>query len=318
MQKAKPPVDQAEALSFIQRTFSESIYEITPINEGQIAQTFSLKNTDQPREYILRFTDQSIGLLKEAYIYQHFASPSFPMPRILATGTWKDLYYVISEKVAGVSMSQLSLASLELALPQIILTLQAIHATSVTFTTGYGNFNEQGIGMAKDWPSYLRSVREEEVEESFYGKWHSLFETTFLEKVFFDYIYDQMESLLVYCPTERFLIHGGYGYGNLMLDTQNNQVTGVIDWADAKFGDFLYDVVWLDFWSPSPDIDFIQLFRDYYVAQEIPVVNFTERVLCYACFIGLDALRFFAKKNDLGAYEYTCTRLQSLLSKTRT
>jgi hygromycin-B 4-O-kinase len=317
MQKAKPPVDKASALSFIQRVFSEKIYEITPINEGQIAQTFSLKNNDQQQEYILRFTDQSISLFKEAYIYQHFASASFPLPRILATGTWQDLCYVISEKVAGVSMSQLSLASLELALPQIIQTLQAIHTTSVIFTTGYGNFSEQGIGIVKDWPSYLRRVREEEAEESFYGKWHSLFETTFLEKAFFDYIYAQMESLLVYCPNERFLVHGNYGYGNLMLDAQSGQVTGVIDWADAKFGDFLYDVAWLDFWSPSPTIDFARLFTDYYAAQKNPVVHFTERVLCYTCFIGLDSLRFFAKKKDFEAYNYTCNRLQSLLSKAR-
>ena len=44
-----------------------------------------------------------------------------------------------------------------------------------------------------------------------------------------------------------YLLHGDYGFDNVLVD--QGKISGVLDWANAKYGDFLYDVAWLDFWS---------------------------------------------------------------------
>jgi hypothetical protein len=54
----------------------------------------------------------------------------------------------------------------------------------------------------------------------------------------------------------------------------------------------------------------------HYYQQRLGVILFyEERVLCYECFIALGAIRFFAKKGDEQAYQWT-RRVQQLLPYT--
>ena len=65
-----------------------------------------------------------------------------------------------------------------------------------------------------------------EKEGDFYGRWHGLFETSFLERPLFDQLYAEMESLFPYLPDERHLIHGDYGFNNVLA--QDGEITAVI------------------------------------------------------------------------------------------
>jgi aminoglycoside phosphotransferase (APT) family kinase protein len=54
-----------------------------------------------------------------------------------------------------------------------------------------------------------------------------------------------MDELLLCCTTQKHLVHGDFGFHNTISDGQ--AITGVLDWADSRLGDFLYDVVTLTF-----------------------------------------------------------------------
>ena len=82
----------------------------------------------------------------------------------------------------------------------------------------YGLFDGHGQGFFPDWSSNLTFVKDEERADGFFGKWHGLFETSFLDRQRFDRVYGHMEALLPCCPGERSLIHGGYGFGNLLVN----------------------------------------------------------------------------------------------------
>ncbi len=47
----------------------------------------------------------------------------------------------------------------------------------------------------------------------------------------------------------------------------------------------------------------------YYQAQGISVPAYDERLRCYQCYIGLDALRFSAKSNQPNAYRWARKRI---------
>jgi hypothetical protein len=47
--------------------------------------------------------------------------------------------------------------------------------------------------------------------------------------------------------------------------------------------------------------------------QASPFPFYEERVLCYQCYTGLDAMCFFAKKGDYQAYQWTRQRILQLV-----
>jgi hygromycin-B 4-O-kinase len=81
---------------------------------------------------------------------------------------------------------------------------------------------------------------------------------------------------------------------------------------DARYGDFLYDVAWLDFGSPEDGWQ--ELFREHYALIGRQVPSYRERVLCYQCYIALDGLRFHAKGRDKPSYDWVRERILSLTS----
>ena len=126
----------------------------------------------------------------------------------------------------------------------------------------------------------------------------------------FERIYTQMERLLEILPEERYFVHGGYGFGNLLV--ANGRVAAVLDWIDAKYGDFLYDVASLDFWDPKRG--YSKSFHANYVARDIAVPSYEKRLLCYKCYIALDSLRFFAKSNNTKGYQWVKQRILNLIT----
>lgn len=309
MDNIKPVVDQETILALLGETLALPIETLTPIQGGLIAQTVIFRAGDH--EYILRFNPGNFDVTfqKEMFIYTHFASPNIPIPPILRVGRLGDLTYAISRKMAGRRLLSLSRAEYELSLPSLIQTLNAIHQVNVLNWQGYGWIDDNGIGMFPSWKGFIARIIEEERPDGFFGKWHALFQTTFLEREFFETVYQHMLRLLVFCPEERYLVHGGYGFNNVLAE--DGKVTALLDWTDAMYGDFLYDVAWLDYWDPGRDYQ--ALFRADYAERGIDVPDFEQRLLCYQCYIALDGMRFNAKSDQATAYKWVKDRITGLL-----
>jgi hygromycin-B 4-O-kinase len=233
MSESKPSVAQEQILALLQEQFSAPILHLTPMTEGQIAQTLAF--TVEGQDYILRFTrHMRVNLEKEAYLYEHIASPQIPIPPIMKVGRLGELHYAISHRVPGKPMNKLPRQEYDQLLPTLIETLAVIHHVDVRDRLNYGTFNDDGIGLFPSWRRYLEQIREEEEPWEFYGKWHGLFEQAFLEREIFEHIYSQMVHLLDACPEERFLVHGDYGLSNVIV--HEGRITGVLDWLEAKYG----------------------------------------------------------------------------------
>ncbi len=101
-----------------------------------------------------------------------------------------------------------------------------------------------------------------------------MFDERFLDRQYFDDILARMNYLLKYCPEERYLVHADFGFGNVLA--HEGKITAVLDWTEARYGDFLFDVAWLDL--GVPEMDFISCFRNYYASMECNVPYFEERI----------------------------------------
>ncbi len=308
MQSIKPVVDRARLLGLLAEAFEQPIQHLALVGGGLVAQTYSFWAAGVP--YILRFVTESIEVSyqKEAFIHAAFASPAIPIPPILKVGRTGGLFYAISRKLPGRGLQSLSRVEYAKTLPGVMETLYAIHQVDVRGWRGYGWLDDHGTGMFASWRAFLAKIIKEERADGFYGEWHTLFKTSFLERDFFETVYQHMLDRLDHCPEDRHLVHGGYGYNNVLA--REGCVTAVLDWIDAMYGDFVYDIAYIDFWPSG--IDLAERFRRLYQARGVGLSHYQERLACYKAYIGLDALRFFAKTDDYAAYQAARQILQGL------
>ena len=304
----KSAITQNAVKMILQRYFNGDVKHLSPIKPGHFAQVYSFQVGQI--EYVIRAvtSTKATSFTKEQFIFSHLLSEHIPVPQILCIGQTGECHYAIASRIPGVPLDTLSQPEQERVLPQLIALLDAIHQTDISAYQGYGYFDERGIGAPASWHTYLRAIKDEEPEEFYFGKWHTLFDETFLDKEHFFRIYQQMEEALTYCSEERHLLHGDYGFDNILVKA--GLITGILDWSQAHYGDPLYEVGRLDFWSPCSG--YLFRFREYYQVQGRQMPHFEKRIRCYQCHTALDALRFFAKNDDQQAYNWVLNRSTEL------
>jgi hygromycin-B 4-O-kinase len=304
MRDLRPEVGHDDVMDLLGQHFSAPIRDLERVEGGQVARTFSFRVGADA--FILRFNFRlGANFEKEAFIARLFSVSGIPIPPLLHIGRLGELHYAISRKAPGVPLDQLNRADVDALIPALVAILDAIHAVDVSATGGYAVAGNDGNGLFPGWRQSLAAIREEEPEWDYFGRWHALFETTFLEREVFDRIYGHMERLLPFCPEDRRLIHGNFGYGNVLV--RDGVITAVLDWQEAGYGDHLYDVAQIDFWDAEGR--WADRFHDHYENLELTVPHFPERIRCYQLYTGLNALRFFAKQGNEDAYRWVRERL---------
>ncbi|WP_394340909.1 phosphotransferase [Pedobacter cryoconitis] len=61
--------------------------------------------------------------------------------------------------------------------------------------------------------------------------WQEPGRKSWLDSVLFSKLHHRMQELFPYLPKQKSILHGDYGYDNLLLNTQH-QVTAVLDWGE--------------------------------------------------------------------------------------
>lgn len=296
----KTKIEQELVVDFLQEHFDNSITEIEFLKGGESSQAFSFNSNGE--NLVVRINTDDASFKKDAYVVDHFVTKQIPAPRIIEVGKFDDkLFYAISEKAEGRTVNTFSPDEYKKVLPEMLSILDSIHSTDIRDTSGYGKWKpEDGVGELDSWKESILSVHE-------YVKDGNLFKNSFLEKDVWDKVYLELEKLVDFCPEERYLVHGDYGSDNVVSDGE--KITGVLDWAASRYGDFLYDIAWLSFWGTKRDPQ--KIVENIYRGKDIP--NFEERLLCYKLRIALGSLSFYAYSNQKEKYDLVKQRLLDLL-----
>jgi hygromycin-B 4-O-kinase len=306
MSIVKTAIDQSTVEQLLRAHFGNTITQIDRLPGGELSQAFSALTSDG--SYVLRINRHGLAYAKDAFAAHTFASAKLPIPAVIASGQLNNtLVYAISVRAPGDPLNTLSAAAYQHVLPQLMQTLDAIHQTDVSRYSGAGPWDAGGKGLYPRWDLHLRSIRDQPAD-GFWANWRQLLSETFFEPAVFETIYAQMCQLLHFCPHERWLVHGDYGFDNVLSDGQT--ITAVIDWSNAAYGDFLYDIARLDFFDPAAQ--FKERYRQWYAERDQSVPFYEERIRCYQYNIGLDGLRFYAKSGQYEAYGSTRERLLAL------
>ncbi|HYI14149.1 MAG TPA: phosphotransferase, partial [Thermomicrobiales bacterium] len=293
---------------------SDRIEDIQPLTGGFFSRAFAFDAAG--RQYVIRLNPEdhaAESFAKDDYAWRHFASPALPIPRIVATGTTADGYYAISELVADRTLGECTLAERQAVLPALLDTLEAVGQADVSASRGYGDWDGAGTGRFANWRAFLASAIDNH-PDGYYVNWHAFFDDSFLERDLYETVFNRMLQLTAHCPEQRALIHNDFQFGNVLTDGE--RITGVIDWANALYGDPLYDVAWLIWQAANPGWwydDAAMLHRRF---GALP--DYAERIACYQCHIGLDHLRFYTRTGNRTMYDTTRAWLLTVLATTPT
>lgn len=280
------------------------VSDVEYISGGEGSQAFSFKEGGE--DFIIRINKHSSqGYKKDKEAFSRFKK-YIPMAEITTIGILDNGYhFAISKKVEGETFKHLSSENKEKVMTDLFKTLETIHSIDISSEEGFGKWGADKPAEYGSWKEMLLGVGKHLGDET---EGNSLFQTSFLEKEVWGKIYQRFVGLVEFCPEEKYLVHGDYGFDNLLI--KDEKVTGVIDWEHSMYGDFLFDVAWLGFWSGESKYE-----KKYseFVQKDIP--HFQQRVLCYKLFIGLGSLSFYAYSNQKDKYERSKEKLLSLIGE---
>lgn len=301
----KLPLKQIAA--FLDDELGDKPLNLKFIGAGMFSQAFSYEVDGEA--FVIRINNSRVDFDKDRYAYIHFATPELPIPPIINSGRFsKQAFYAISPRFPGRPIDEAAELS-PAALRSLFDSLRAVHQIDVSQTSGWGLLNGKGQGQDESWSSHLRAFHN----HKFPFTWAALLNETMLQENHLNEFLGRFESYLPYCAAEKSLLHGDFGFSNVLMDGE--RVTAVLDWAEARYGDFLYDVAYLDYYSQH--IPYGRIFKQFYDTLNLAIPHFNERLCCYKLFHGIGGLAIEAILDDEAGYHREFGRLQAVgLDKT--
>ncbi|MDD3999077.1 MAG: aminoglycoside phosphotransferase family protein [Candidatus Shapirobacteria bacterium] len=294
-------------LDFLKSNFSKDVYDVKPITGGERSKAFIFESTD--KKYIFRENRHEIGFKKDNYAADNFGK-NVPIPKILKIGPFENHYYAISEYCEGNSLNGSGDKFSKELVNNLLLTLDQIHSISIG-NGGYGIADSEGKATYSSWEEWvLKDTTVVTKDDGNYFTWEEVTKIPFVKEEIINILFKEIEKLLLYIPKKRYLIHGDFATGNVMV--KDNSVTGVIDWNEFGYGDFLYDVAWLDFWINGND--FAGAYKSHIEEMGMDMSDFEKRIRCHQLFIGLTALGIYAALNLKEVYLSTLDKVKCIIT----
>lgn len=298
-------VDLTALRSILSEQFSSPVSELSPIGSGMFSEAF--RCALGPRELVVRVSGTRKGFDKDQYAYEHFSSKTVPIPELLATGRIDDAYYAVSPRAPGERLDSLPRLARERLVPSMISALSAIAETPID-QAGYGYWDGRGQAKWQLWSAFL--LDRDPVTNTPDRTWSEVLSHLFVDRALIREVFGRLEELVAYVPEERRLVHGDFGFDNLLAEGEN--ITAVLDWGEGMYGDPLYDVGWLDFWSD--DVPYGQIFMERFHPKGMDLTHLGQRLRCYKLYIGIHALAVDALVRAEPDYRKTESRVISLIS----
>jgi hygromycin-B 4-O-kinase len=297
-------IDKSLITNFLYFQFNSEVSEVAPIGTGMFSQAFSFRLRTQ--EYVIRLNSYEEDFLKDAFADRYFAS-ILPIPKMICCGQLnQDYYFAITERCIGQTLVSLAKYSIGQVLPSLFDSLYALHFLDTSQYSGWGLTDTNGYGLFTSWEEYLRSF----YNQKFSFIWEELFENSFMERSVYERYFSFIEENLPCCSPQKYWVHGDFGYDNVMLDGQ--WITGVLDWAELRLGDFVYDIAYLEFWSN--DVPYKAFWQEWTASRRLKVDNFEQRMQCYLAHIGLASLAIASIRNEYHDYNLVKSRMQRLIA----
>lgn len=286
------PATEEEVEQFLSRRL-DGVTRVTVLGSGEWSRAYAFRSGG--RELVVRFSQWQEDFRKDE-LARRFSTEDMPVPSVVRIGAAPGGYYAVTDRAFGGAFDDFDPGKMPELFPQILAVLDDLRNTDVTASTGYGRWDRDGHAPDISWRRFLLAIAGDPPGRT-HGWREKLARWPRREKAF-DEAFRRLISLSERCPEERHLVHADLLNGNVIV--AHGRVSAVIDWGQAMYGDFLYDLAWLSFWSfwaPSLrgfDVEQQALARYRDIGLNVP--DFDLRLRCCKLHIGLDSQAYSAFK----------------------
>ena len=309
---APSEIDLRGARLFLGQRYSQRVENVELVGEGAWSRCYGYVVDGQ--ELVVRFGRQFDDFAKDQRA-SRFAGPCLPVPRCVdvgpLAGTGGREHFAISQRCRGEFLEHLDEAGWRAVLPSLFACIDAMHDADLSTTTGFGDWGSDGNAPSAGWPEFLLDIAVDSPARRTHG-WRAVLDTSPAGAAMFDAALVRLRGVLADLqPIRRCLIHGDLINRNVVVAGSN--VAGVFDWGCSMYGDQLYDIAWIWFWSPwypaLEPMDIVGRFREHLARTGRSVPQLDERLHAIALHIGLAHLAYNAFLADWPVQGRLMTRL---------
>lgn len=305
----------SQLAGFLRQHVDPSCHSLIALGAGMFSQAYRFATENEV--FVLR-----IGVTREAFEKDKLAYERFghvaPIPEVLAIGVYDDTHsYCISTWFPGQILTNFNKTQTETFLPSLFDKLLAISRVPVPVETGFGMLNGEGKARRRydTWADFIGSIddfyltftpRGDEV----YRPWPELLATTFLDASVVFETRQQLAHLLPLLPNDRHYVHGDFGYENALAD--GYQLTAILDWAELRCGDWLYDLAYIVYYDDL-GTDYLGKFTQFATENALVLPNFQARIRAYFLHIFLGNIFLEANRDQRDWYQDDLLRYKRLV-----
>ncbi len=296
-----------EVLSYLQNNFNQDVTNLLAIGGGERSKAFVFESGG--KKYIFRKNRQEVGFKKDLFAYENFGK-QVKIPKIWKFDKLVDGFGAISEFCEGKPLLDEEAPLSKTTVDSLLETLEKIKRVKIP-EGGYGVADIEGLAKYASWKEWvLRPDTVVTKEDGSFYTWEEVKRMEFANKALVEQIFAEIKRLLPYVESKRYLLHGDFGTGNILIEKE--KVSGIIDWNEFGYGDFLYDLAYLYFWITKTD--FTQEYEKYCKKNGLKLPdNYQERMRCHKLFAGLTALGIYAAIGWKEGYKKVENRLKEII-----
>jgi|KBSMisStandDraft_5_1062788.scaffolds.fasta_scaffold00750_15 hygromycin-B 4-O-kinase len=267
------------------------------------------------RAYLLNFGGEKLVLrigsnytpfLKDDWAANVLKGTDIPVAEVFAKGPIGEYFFCFTAFKEGTRFDKLETPEIKSLLPSLFELHQKIAAIELPSNRNFGFLDPSGHGIYDswkdaltnfgDWPTQILSRKGEQFLD-----WDRIFNETILDEKLARESMARINALLQYCPERRGLIHGDFGFDNMLVG--HGRISAVLDWAESRCGDPLYDIASMQ--CHGSNVNYREAYKEWLVNKNLLPSNFDERMDCYMvhilfCSCWLDAQRGFEDYYDEG------------------
>jgi len=302
------PPAAAEIEPFLRQRLGQ-VEAIQAVGHGEWSRAYFFRHAG--RDLVVRFSATDDDFLKDRRA--RALARALPIPEVIEIGEVDGGYFAISGRAHGTFLEDRDAAGMRTLLPSLFTTLDLLRKVDISSTHGFGLWRgSDGAAPFATWREALLAVAS---SPRIVG-WQEALKASPESQRTFDKAFAQLEREVDACPEDRHLVHSDMLNFNILVHEQ--QISAVLDWGSALYGDFVWDLAWFTFWQPWytawSTLDLRRAARAHYADIGLDVSNFDERLRCCELAIGMDGLAYQAwvgrHPENLA---WTTRRLQALI-----
>ncbi|MFC5604104.1 helix-turn-helix domain-containing protein [Sporosarcina koreensis] len=241
------------------------------------------------------------GFQKEKFIDNELKT-ILPVRHVMEIHQTDDkVVYSIAEFIEGDKLFDLNSQQLLDIVPAVLQTFETLESIEID-KEGYGYFDSTGNASYPTWIDFIKAAYNNDIYN-----WSSLEEKGLDSDVVKNAIQELKSHISCITSTKKHLVHGDVGSYNLLA--KDDQITGIIDWSLALYGDHLYDKANLLFWNEDKLQPLIKEVKKKYITSD----ETKEVIYCYMLRIGLEEIYNTVILNEAGYdIEWVANRLNEI------